>query len=88
MSVSNSHNILREIDFNQIILNKLSDTNNTKTNYLLLVDEENLERLNHIIEKYQKHLDLVRGKYKKKNEGLERKKKTKEQITYKVVTSF
>lgn len=88
MSVSHSHNIFHEIDFNQIILNKLSDKNNTKTNYLLLVDEENLERLKHIIQKYQKHLDLVRGKYKKKTDGLERKKKTKDQITYKVVTSF
>lgn len=85
MSVLNSHNILNEINFNQIILNKLSDVNNTKTNYLLLVDEENLERLNHIIEKYQKHLELVRGKYKKKTEGT---KKMKDQITYKILTSF
>ena len=86
MNVSNTHNILREINFNEIILNKLSDVNNTKTNYLLLVDEENLERLNHIIEKYQKHLELVRDKYKKKTK--DRKKKTKDQIAYKVVTSF
>jgi hypothetical protein len=86
MNVSNTHNILRDINFNEIILNKLSDVNNTKTNYLLLVDEENLERLNHIIEKYQKHLELVREKYKKKTQ--DRKKKTKDQITYKVVTSF
>jgi hypothetical protein len=81
----NSNNILLEIDFNQLILNKLSDTTNTTTNYLLLVDKENLERLNHIIDKYQKHLDLVRAKYKKKTDT---KKKPKEQIKYKVITSF
>jgi hypothetical protein len=88
MSISDNHNILNDVDFNKIILNKLTNFDTTKTNYLLLVDDENFERLNHIIEKYENHRKIVREKYKKKLDIHSKTAKTKEPISYKILTSF
>jgi len=73
------------IDLNKIILDESKYYYDSKK-YLLLVDEENLERLTHLIEKYEQHLKLVRGKYKKINES--KTTKTKDPITFKILKSF
>jgi hypothetical protein len=88
MSISDNHNILHDIDFNSIILNKIRNCDSTKTKYLLLIDNENLERLNHIVQKYENHRKMVREKYKKKLDVHTKTAKTKDPISYKILSSF
>jgi hypothetical protein len=83
--------IPKELNLHQLVLDKTRELKNPPSmkKHLILIDEENLQKINQLIEQSEKKREQAREKYIQKNKVEESDfRKKKDPITYKIITTF
>jgi hypothetical protein len=81
----------KELNLYELVLDKTKELKSPKSmkKHILLIDDDNLQQINHLIELSEKKREREREKYVQKHQVEESDyRKKKNPITYKVITTF
>jgi hypothetical protein len=80
----------KELNLYELVLDKTKELKSPKSmkKHILLIDDDNLQQINHLIECSEKKRERERINYALKNQIEQTERKKKNPITYKVITTF